>query len=76
MRRVILLVLVWFIVYVTVYGFSAAFTSVLTTLGYEPQEAGVIVAVGALGFLLCALVAWGPRPTGWTAAGGCPSRPS
>jgi putative MFS transporter len=56
-RRVLLLVLVWFAGYVTVYGFSAGFTSVLTAQGYAPPEAGVIVAVGAFGFLLCAVVA-------------------
>jgi putative MFS transporter len=57
LRRVVLLVLVWLIGYVTVYGFSAGFTSVLTAQGYEPPEAGVIVAVGAFGFLLCAVAA-------------------
>jgi MFS family permease len=57
LRRVILLMLVWLIGYVTVYGFSAGFTSVLTSQGYAPPEAGVIVAVGAFGFLACALVA-------------------
>jgi MFS family permease len=57
LRRILLLVLVWFTGYVTVYGFSAGFTSVLTAQGFEPPEAGVIVAVGAFGFLLCALAA-------------------
>lgn len=57
LRRVLLLVLVWLTGYVTVYGFSAGFTSVLTAQGYAPPEAGVIVAVGAFGFLLCAVVA-------------------
>jgi MFS family permease len=57
LRRVLLLVSVWFIGYVTVYGFSAGFTSVLTTQGYAPPEAGVIVAVGAFGFLACAIAA-------------------
>jgi putative MFS transporter len=57
LRRVLLLVLVWFIGYVTVYGFSAGFTSVLTGQGYAPPEAGLIVAVGAFGFLACAIVA-------------------
>jgi MFS transporter, putative metabolite:H+ symporter len=57
LRRVLLLVLVWLIAYVTVYGFSAGFTSVLTAQGYAPPEAGVIVAVGAFGFLLCAVAA-------------------
>jgi putative MFS transporter len=58
LRRVVLLVLVWLTGYVTVYGFSAGFTSVLTAQGYAPPEAGVIVAVGAFGFLLCGLVAF------------------
>src|SRR5690242_5474136 len=63
LRRVLLLMLVWFIGYITVYGFSAGFTSVLTAQGYEPPEAGVIVAVGAFGFLACALAAvlWAER---------------
>src|SRR3954463_534539 len=63
LRRVLLLVVVWLTGYVTVYGFSAGFTSVLTAQGYEPPEAGVIVAVGAFGFLLCAVAAvlWSER---------------
>jgi putative MFS transporter len=63
LRRVLLLVLVWLTGYVTVYGFSAGFTSVLTAQGYAPPEAGVIVAVGAFGFLLCAVAAvlWSER---------------
>jgi MFS transporter, putative metabolite:H+ symporter len=56
LRRVLLLLFVWFTGYVTVYGFSAGFTSVLTAQGYEPPEAGVIVAVGAFGFVLCAVL--------------------
>jgi MFS family permease len=62
-RRVLLLVTMWFFGYVTVYGFSAGFTSVLTSQGYAPPEAGVIVAVGAFGFLLCsaAAVLWSER---------------
>jgi MFS family permease len=63
LRRVLLLVVVWLTGYVTVYGFSAGFTSVLTAQGYEPPEAGVIVAVGAFGFLACAVAAvlWSER---------------
>ena len=62
-RRIALLVSVWFIGYVTVYGFSAGFTSILTALGYKPPEAGVIVAVGVFGFAACAVIAavWGDR---------------
>lgn len=43
--------------YVTVYAFSAGFTSILTAVGYKPPKAGVIVDVGAFGFLACGLFA-------------------
>jgi MFS family permease len=56
-RRIVLLVTMWFVGYVTVYAFSAGFTSMLTSLGYKPPEAGVIVAVGAFGFLACGIAA-------------------
>jgi MFS family permease len=51
------LLLVWFLAYVTVFSFSAGFTSMLSSLKYEPSEAGLITAVGAFGFLACALFA-------------------
>jgi MFS family permease len=56
-RRVIQLLAVWFLGYVTVYSFAAGFTSILSSLKYPPPEAGLIVAVGAFGFLACALFA-------------------
>jgi MFS family permease len=56
-RRVIQLLLVWFLGYVTVFSFAAGFTTMLTSLKYPPPEAGLIVAVGAFGFLACALFA-------------------
>jgi MFS family permease len=56
-KRVIQLLAVWFLAYVTVFGFSAGFTSMLTALNYTPPEAGLITAVGAFGFLACALFA-------------------
>jgi MFS transporter, putative metabolite:H+ symporter len=56
-KRVIQLLLVWFLAYVTVFGFSAGFTSMLSSLKYPPPEAGLITAVGAFGFLACALFA-------------------
>ena len=55
--RFFVLVFMWFFAYVTVFGFSAGGTSLLTSLKYPPPEAGLINAVGAFGFLLCALVA-------------------
>jgi len=48
---------VWFLAYITVFSFAAGFTSLLTALKYPPPAAGVIVAVGAFGFLACALFA-------------------
>ena len=55
--RVLQLLSVWFLAYVTVFAFGAGFTTFLTSLKYPPPQAGLIVAVGALGFLACALFA-------------------
>ena len=52
-----MLLTVWFLAYVTVFGFSAGFTSMLVALKYPPPEAGLITAIGAFGFLGCALFA-------------------
>jgi MFS transporter, putative metabolite:H+ symporter len=57
LTRVLQLLAVWFLAYVTVFGFSAGFTSILSSLKYPPPEAGLITAVGAFGFLACALFA-------------------
>ncbi len=51
-RRIVILLVMWFTAYVTVYGFSSGFTSVLTVLKYPPPEAGVITAMGVFGFLV------------------------
>ncbi|HEX4012235.1 MAG TPA: MFS transporter [Solirubrobacteraceae bacterium] len=56
-RRVIVLTAVWFFAYVTVFAISAGGSALLTSLHYPPPEAGVIIAVGAFGFLACALFA-------------------
>jgi MFS transporter, putative metabolite:H+ symporter len=55
--RVVQLLAVWFLAYVTVFGFSAGLTSILASLKYPPPEAGLITAVGAFGFLACAVFA-------------------
>ncbi len=57
-RRTLLLVSVWFLGYVTVYSFAAGFTTLLSALRYPPPEAGLITAMGTLGFLLCAVAAY------------------
>ena len=56
LRRLVIMVITWLIGYVTVYSFAAGFTSVLTSIHYPPPEAGVIVSVGVLGFILGALI--------------------
>ncbi|MDG6999633.1 MAG: MFS transporter [Nitrososphaerota archaeon] len=60
-RRFIIMVLTWLIGYVTVYSFAAGFTSVLTSIHYPPPEAGVIVAVGTIGFIVGCIITstWG-----------------
>jgi len=55
LSRLLMLVFMWFFGYMTVYITGAALTSVLSGLGYPPPEAGIIVAVGVLGFILSAL---------------------
>jgi MFS family permease len=51
LRRMLLLVAIWFIGYITVYSYASGFTSVLSALKYPPPEAGVITAVGSFGFV-------------------------
>jgi MFS transporter, putative metabolite:H+ symporter len=58
LRRSLLLVCMWFSAYITVYSFAAGFTTLLAALGYPPPEAGLITAMGTLGFLFCAIVAY------------------
>lgn len=55
-RRILLLFTMWFIGYITVYAYASGFTSVLTSLHYPPPEAGVIGAVGTIGFVAEAVV--------------------
>jgi MFS family permease len=51
LRRMLLLLAVYLIGYVTVYAYAAGFTSVLTGLSYPPPEAGLITALGVAGFI-------------------------
>ncbi|MGA8458730.1 MAG: MFS transporter, partial [Streptosporangiaceae bacterium] len=41
----------WLTAYITVYGFSSGFTSVMAGLHYPVPEAGIITAVGTVGFI-------------------------
>jgi MFS transporter, putative metabolite:H+ symporter len=69
LRRIVLLFSMWFLAYVTVYAFSSGFTSIFTALHYEPPEAGLIVAMGVIGFVaagaFCALYAERLERKGW-----------
>ena len=56
-QRMLLLLAVWLLAYVTVYTIGAGFTSVLTSLSYPPPEAGLIAAVGVFGFIAAAIFA-------------------
>lgn len=56
-RRTVVLLLMWGFSYVTVYSYAAGFSSFLTSLKYPPPEAGLITALGVLGFIICALFA-------------------
>ena len=56
--RTFLLLAMWFSAYITVYAFAAGFTTLLSALGYPPPEAGLITAMGTLGFVLAAVTAY------------------
>jgi putative MFS transporter len=56
--RTVFLFVVWFIGYVTVYSIAAGLTSLLAALKFPPPEAGLIAAVGAIGFILTAIFAY------------------
>ena len=51
-RRILILLAMWLTAYITVYGFANGLTSVLTGLHFPPPEAGIITAMGTIGFIL------------------------
>src|SRR5260370_42667382 len=58
LRRVLLVVVMWFLAYVAGDSIAAGFTSILTSLGCPPPEAGLIGAIGVFGFIACAIFAY------------------
>lgn len=64
--RVIVLLVVWFIAYITVYCIAAGLTSILAVQlaksGTPPQAvggtAGMVAAIGTIGFVLCGVFAY------------------
>jgi len=55
LKRLLILSLAWMAGYVTLYGFGAGFTTILSALGYAPSTGGLISAVGLVGFIAAAL---------------------
>lgn len=55
LRRTIILFFMWFVAFITVYGIAIGLTAVLTSLGYSPPEAGLVAAVGTIGFIAVAV---------------------
>jgi MFS transporter, putative metabolite:H+ symporter len=51
-RRTVVLVLMWFFGYATVFSYSTSSTSILTGLHFTPPVAGMISAVGGIGFFV------------------------
>jgi MFS transporter, putative metabolite:H+ symporter len=58
LSRTILLLVVWFLGYVTVYAIAQGLTSLLDGLHYPPPESGIIAAFGTFGFILTAVFAY------------------
>jgi len=50
-QRTIVLLLMWFVSFITVYGIAVGLTVILASLGYPPPEAGLIAAFGTFGFI-------------------------
>jgi MFS transporter, putative metabolite:H+ symporter len=57
LRRIVVLLAAWLTAYITVYGFSSGFTSVMAGLHYPVPEGGIIAAVGTIGFIAQGVVA-------------------
>jgi MFS family permease len=58
LKRTILLMVIWLLGYITVYSLVASVTTLLAGLGYSLSQAAIISAMGTLGGILCAVVAY------------------
>ncbi|EWG06401.1 MAG: transporter [Candidatus Aramenus sulfurataquae] len=57
LKRLAVLLPMWFLAYTTVYSIASGLTSLLTAQGYGVSEAGIISAMGVIGFILVGPVA-------------------
>jgi len=58
LMRTILLVVVWFVGYITVYSIAQGLTVLLDGMNYPPPESGMIAAFGTFGFIATAVFAY------------------
>jgi MFS transporter, putative metabolite:H+ symporter len=57
-KRTIVLLVIWLLGYMTVYSNAAGLTVLLTALGYPAPEAGLITAMGVVGYLVIGLITY------------------
>lgn len=57
LKRLVILLPIWFLGYTTVYSIAAGLTSLLVSKGYSPPEAGMIASFGISGFIIAAVIA-------------------
>jgi MFS family permease len=57
LKRLAVLLPMWFLAYTTVYSIASGLTSLLTAEGYAVSEAGTISAMGVIGFILVGPIA-------------------
>lgn len=56
LRRSIVLTVLWTLAFTTVYSFGSGMTAILTSLEFTPPTAGLVVAMGTLGYLASQIV--------------------
>lgn len=52
LKRTVILLLMWFTGYATVYAYANGFTTILASMNFPPPEAGLIAAFGTIGMVL------------------------
>jgi putative MFS transporter len=57
-KRTIILLVIWLLGYMAVYSIVIGLTVLLTALGYSASEAGLIVAIGVVGYLASGLITY------------------
>ena len=58
LKRTIILLVIWLLGYMAVYSIVTGMTVLLTALGYSASEAGLITAIGVVGYLASGLITY------------------